>query len=215
MYLIIFFSRTSEDGCKHQKVKWARIESNLPAINIDVKQNLNIGKCSDHFKGIGGWAKLVTNIGEKLLNLADDYQIIFNSETCGTGSNADRRGMLIITTLNPTCMAAKMLKRQREVYCKYKRITWARIESNLLPIGLDIDRRHVIGGCSKEFPRMEWARLQTNAGSAELDLNLNNEIILNAFMCGAEQRGAEVTKHKECLPPKICIPCQFRTTVLF
>jgi hypothetical protein len=101
--------------------------------------------------------------------------------------------------LNPTCDHKKFHKQQKEA-CKLKEITWARIESNLSPIGLNIDRRHVIGGCSKGFPRMEWARLVTNAGSAELDLSLDNEIIFNAFHCIFGKVGAKVTKYKECLP---------------
>ncbi len=142
--------------------------------------------------------KLVTNAGERLLNLEHDHQVAYNFLPCGFGF--DLRGLQVNTTENVTCEGKERREQEKE-QCKLKRISWARIESNLLPIGLNIDRKHVIGGCSKEFPRMEWARLVTDAGSVDLDLNLNNEIIINAFYCGLEYVGAKVKKHKECLPP--------------
>ncbi len=187
-------------GCRLPRIKWARIESTLGTINIDVNvhRSFKIGRCSEKFKGVS-WAKLVTNAGENLLNLEHHYDISINILPCGYGF--DLRGLEVNTTENPTC-EEKEQRKQEKVTCIYKRITWARIEFNLLPIGLNIDRRHVIGGCSKEFPDMEWSRLVTNAGSLDLDLSLNNEIILNAFQCGIEQVVAEVTKHKECLPPQ-------------
>jgi hypothetical protein len=189
-------------GCKHKRIEWARIESNLPTINLDVglAKSIKIGKCSEKLEG-ASWAKLVTNAGERLLNVNNDYYISFNFLPCGFGLDLDVRGLSIFSTENPTCFAEKQAK-QEKVTCKLKEIKWARIESNLLPIGLNIDRKHVIGGCSKEFPRMEWARLVTDAGSAELDLNFTNEIELNAFSCRNRQVGAKVTKHKDCLSPQ-------------
>jgi hypothetical protein len=65
----------------------------------------------------------------------------------------------------------------------------------------------VIGGCSKRFPRMEWARLVTNAGTVKLDLKFANEIVFNRFRCNFERAGVKVIKHKECSivdrPPRI------------
>ncbi len=188
-------------GCKLARIKWIRIESTLGTINIDVDKHnhFKIGKCSEKFKGVS-WVKLVTNAGERLLNMEHDYFILSNFETCGFGTS-DRRGLGIATIENPTCEENERRK-QDKVTCKYKRISWARIESNLLSIGLNIDRKYLIGGCSKEFPRMEWARLVTNAGSVELELSLNNEIKFNAFECHFLGVGAKVTKHKECLAPE-------------
>ncbi len=190
------------EGCKYKRIEWARIESNLPPINIDVRSlgsSIKIGKCSEKFQG-ASWVKLVTNAGEKLLSMEDDHYIQFNSQGCFPSGVIDPinalqnlRGIKIETTLNPTC---------ESVTCKLKQISWARIESNLHPIGLDVNRRHVIGRCSKEFPGMEWARLVTNDGSAQLDLNFDNEVIFNAYSCQNKAVGAKITKHRECLPPQ-------------
>jgi hypothetical protein len=135
-----------------------------------------------------------------LLNMEHDHLVAYNFLPCGVRT-FDFRGLEVNTTENPACENNERRKQEKEA-CKLKEITWARIESNLLPIGLNLDRRHVIGGCSKEFPHMGWARLVTNAGSADLDLNLNNEIIHNAFQCGIEHFGAKVTKRMECLQPQ-------------
>ncbi len=146
--------RSDIEGCKYKRIVWARIESHLPPINIDVKagSSVKIGKCSEKFQG-ASWVKLVTNGGEKILNMEDDHTITFNRQGCFPKdfidiNNLDQylRGIKIETTLNPTC---------ESVTCKLKQISWARIESNLHPIGLDVNRRHVIGRCSKEFPGME------------------------------------------------------------
>ncbi len=158
--------------------------------------SIKIGKCREKFKG-ASWVKLVTNAGEKLLNMMDDHYITFNYHNCGPPGeifNTDyKRGIQIETTLNPTC---------ENMACKLKQISWARIESNLHPIGLDVNRRHVIGRCSKEFPGMEWARLVTNDGSAQLDLNFDNEVTFNAYSCWNMAVGAKIIKHRECLPPQ-------------
>jgi hypothetical protein len=188
-------------GCRLPRIKWMRIESTLGTININVgfPIPINIGKCSEKFKGLS-WVTLVTNAGKILLNMEHDHLVAYNFLPCGFAT-FDLRGLKVKTTENPTCEKIERRKQEKEA-CKLKRISWARIESNLLPIGLNIDRKHVIGGCSKEFPRMEWARLVTDAGSVELDLNLNNEIIINAFYCGLEYVGAKVKKHNDCLPPQ-------------
>jgi hypothetical protein len=195
------------EGCKYKRIEWARIESNLPPINIDPTVEARIGKCNEKFQR-ASWVKLVTNAGERLLNMEDDHLIKFNTQPCFPSGvlvienlHLHYRGVEIQTTLNPTCPENER-RRQEEKTCKLKQIAWARIDSNLVPIGLDVNRRHVIGGCSKEFPSMEWARLVTNDGSADLDLNFDNEIVLNAFPCRNKTVGAKVTRHRECLPPQ-------------
>jgi hypothetical protein len=169
----------------------------LPIITLNVDKYrrgevLNIGKCNEKLKGMV-WAKLITNSGEKLLSMNEDHEITFNSAWCK--SINDGRGVNIKTTVNPTC--GHIIK---NTGCNLKKITWARIESDLTPIGLDINRKYVVGRCSKEFPGMQWARLVTNGGSSNLDLNFDNEIRFNVIPCGIDWLGAKVTKHSECLP---------------
>jgi hypothetical protein len=186
------------DGCNQKRVEWARVESSLGTKNIDVAHGgLALGRCNDNYEEVG-WAKLVTNLGERVFYMEDNHTIRFNNKYCIQGGAASLSGIQIHTTKDPSCKDYWYKKPYPErPKCNYKGITWGGIESNLPPIKLDLSKI-VIGGCSKRFPPMEWARIVTNAGTVKLDLKFANEIIFNRFSCISGPAGVKLIKHRDC-----------------
>jgi hypothetical protein len=72
--------------------------------------------------------------------------------------------------------------------CKLQRVKWAKIESNLSPISLDINKPIVVGCSSSDFPSMKFAKLVTNVGSKDLNINLNHELRFNTESCEWRQK---------------------------
>jgi hypothetical protein len=167
------------EGCRVPKLKWARIESNLPTINIDLsKRSIKIvlGKCSKEYKGMQ-WAKFVTNTEEKLLNMNQHHEIYINHLFCGRTFTYS--GLMATTSTNPYCDRAVSTSTKFE-----PKIKWLRIESDQSPIDLNVKKVLwsndflILGKCSEKFPPMKWARLVSDKGSSHY-LNLNNYNYIN------------------------------------
>jgi hypothetical protein len=190
------------NGCNEPKITWARIESNLSPINLNVKNDLSIGKCTREFPSMQ-FAKLVTNIGSELLDLNSFYQIRFNGKPCPKPPYgvSDYSGQITVNIKNPDCNDLR-LKYPISSFddtagCGSEYIKWARIESDLQPIALNVEETHYIGRCSQEFPLMKWARLVTNEGSQLLDISKTNFVHFNLKSCKNENLGVSVTSYQE------------------
>jgi hypothetical protein len=123
------------EGCRVPKLKWARIESNLPTINIDLSKpsiKIVLGKCSKEYKGMQ-WAKFVTDAEEKLLNMNQQYIIYINHLFCGRTFSYS--GLMAATETNPNCDRAVSTSTKFE-----PKIKWLRIESDQSPIDLNVKK---------------------------------------------------------------------------
>ncbi len=194
--------RITSEGCNEPKITWARIESNLSPINLNIKNDLLIGKCTREFPSMQ-FAKLVTNIGSELLDLNSFYQIRFNGKTCPKPPYGvlDYSGQTTVNIKNPDCNELRIKypipSFDDTAGCGSEHIKWARIESNLQPIALNVEETHYIGRCSQELPLMKSARLVTNEGSQLLDISKTNIVDFNQKVCKNEKFGVSITSYQD------------------